>query len=60
MADGPRDNAGTGMPTAPGAALPERLAGAVAALRDRPIPATEKGFGRIVPAGLALADPAVR
>src|SRR5215469_8343128 len=58
MADGLRDNVGTGMRTVPDAALPERLAAAVAALRNRPISVTEKGFGRIAPAGLAFADPA--
>src|SRR5215469_16366155 len=58
MAEGLRDNAGTGARTVPGAALPERLAAAVTALSNRPIPATEKGFGRIAPAGLAFADPA--
>src|SRR5215469_2565989 len=58
MAEGLRDNAGTGTRTVPGAALPERLAAAVTALRNRPIPATEKGFGRIAPAGLAFANPA--
>src|SRR5215472_15794310 len=57
MADGLRDNVGTGMRTVPDAALPERLAAAVAALRTRPISVTEKGFGRIAPAGLAFADP---
>src|SRR5215472_14561241 len=56
MADGLRDNVGTGMRTAPGAALPERLAAAVTALSDRPISVTEKGFGRIAPAGLAFED----
>jgi len=58
MADGLRDNAGTGTRTVPGAVLPEPLAAAVTALRNRPIPATEKGFGRIASAGPAFADPA--
>lgn len=58
MADGLRYNVGTGMRTVPDAALPERLVAAVTALRNRPIPVTEKGFGRIAPAGLAFADPA--
>ena len=51
MTNGPRGDAGLRLRASERAALPDRLVAAVAALRERPIAVTGKGFGRIASAG---------
>jgi D-serine dehydratase len=51
MTNGPRGAAGPRLRAGQRAALPDRLAAAIAALRERPIAVTDKGLGRIASAG---------
>ncbi len=53
--NGPRDDVARKPRVGKGAAQPDRMAAAVAGLRERPIAVTDKGLGRLAAGGLAFA-----